>query len=98
MLEFMDKHDYMVVDSAVQLIKKLGKDGASGFVNAFLRSYKLPAIPTKAEEAISVAASAPLWLVKKLRRSYKGEAEEILSAPSQGRVRAFCGQCRKISR
>lgn len=95
MLEFMDKHDYMVVDSAVQLIKKLGKDGASGFVNAFLRSYKLPAIPTKAEEAISVAASAPLWLVKKLRRSYKGEAEEILSAPSQGVCVRFAGNAEK---
>ena len=37
MLEFMDKHDYMVVDSAVELVKKLGKEGTEGFVNAFLR-------------------------------------------------------------
>ena len=40
MLEFMQKHDYMVVDFAVDLIKKLGKEGVAGFVNAFLRSYK----------------------------------------------------------
>lgn len=79
MLEFMDKHDYMVVDSAVGLVKKLGKEGTAGFVNAFLRSYKIPEPPD-----ISVRTSAPAWLTKKLKRSYKGEAEEILAAPSKG--------------
>ena len=49
MLEFMSKHDYMVVDSAVELVKKSGKDGASGFVNAFLRSYKIPPLPERAD-------------------------------------------------
>lgn len=84
MLEFMDKHDYMVVDSAVQLVKKLGKGGAAGFVNAFLRSYKLPDLPERADEALSVKCSVPVWLAKKVKRSYKGEAEAILSARSQG--------------
>ncbi|MDE6104511.1 MAG: hypothetical protein K2G38_02330 [Clostridia bacterium] len=84
MLEFMEKHNYMVVDNAVTLIKKLGKDGASGFVNAFLRSYKLPPVPDKTDEKISLETSSPVWLVKKIRRSYKGEAAEILSAPSRG--------------
>ena len=84
MLEFMDKHDYMVVDRAVELIKKLGKEGAAGFVNAFLRSYTLPDMPQQTDERISLETASPLWLVKKLRRSYKGEAAEILSAPSRG--------------
>ena len=84
MLEFMEKHGYMVVDNAVTLVKKLGKDGAAGFVNAFLRSYKLPPVPEKMDERISLETSSPLWLVKKLRRSYKSEAAEILSAPSHG--------------
>lgn len=92
MLEFMDKHDYMVVDSAVELVKKLGKEGTEGFVNAFLRSYKIPALPEKAEEKISLETSSPIWLVKKLRRSYKGEAAEILSAPSQGVCVRFTGK------
>lgn len=35
MLLFMDKPRYMVTDSAVELCKKLGKSGVSGFVNAF---------------------------------------------------------------
>lgn len=84
MLEFMYKRDYMVVDCAVGLTKKLGKEGAAGFVNAFLRSYKTPPLPENADERISIATSTPLWLVKKLRRSYKSEASEILSAPSMG--------------
>ena len=84
MLEFMSKHDYMVVDSAVELTKKLGKDGAAGFVNAFLRSYKIPPAPANTDEKIAFECSAPLWLVKRLRRSYKSEAAPVLSAPSQG--------------
>ena len=84
MLEFMDKHGYMVVDNAVTLVKKLGKDGASGFVNAFLRSYSLPPAPKNADEKIAFETSSPLWLVRKLKRSYKSEAAEILSAPSHG--------------
>ncbi len=84
MLEFMGKHDYMVVDSAVELTKKLGKQGAAGFVNAFLRSYKLPALPERADERLAFETSAPLWLAKRVKRSYKGEAEEILSAKSPG--------------
>lgn len=84
MLEFMGKHSYMVADCAVELLKKLGKGGAAGFVNAFLRSYKIPPLPATADERLSVAASSPLWLAKRVRRSYKGEAEAILSAPSEG--------------
>lgn len=84
MLEFMGKHGYMVADCAVELTKKLGKEGAAGFVNAFLRSYKVPPLPDSADERLSIAASAPLWLAKKVRRSYKGEAEAILSAPAPG--------------
>ncbi len=84
MLEFMDKHDYMVVDNAVDLTKKLGKGGAAGFVNAFLRSYKVPELPKTADEAISIRTSAPLWLVKRVKRSYKARAEGILAAPSKG--------------
>ncbi len=84
MLEYMQKHDYMVVDFAVELTKKLGKSGAAGFVNAFLRSYTLPPVPEKTEERIALEQSAPLWLVKRLRRSYKGDTENILSAPSKG--------------
>lgn len=84
MLEFMQKHSYMVVDEAVTLAKKLGKEGAAGFINAFLRSYKVPSLPENSAQRFAVECSAPLWLVKKLKRSYKNEAKDILCAPSQG--------------
>lgn len=84
MLEFMGKHDYMVVDHAVTLCKKAGKEGAAGFVNAFLRSYKIPPLPERSEERLSVETSAPVWLCKRVKRSYKGEATEILTAQSKG--------------
>lgn len=84
MLEFMDKHDYVVVDGAVELAKKLGKSGTAGFINGFLRSYKVPDLPENPTGALAIRTSTPLWLVKKVKRSYKGEAEEILSAPTNG--------------
>lgn len=89
MLEFMGKKDYAVVDLAVSLCKKLGKEGASGFVNAFLRSYKVPPLPQKGEEYLSLKYSYPTWLVKKLKRSYKGEAEAIMAAKSPGQCVRF---------
>lgn len=84
MLEFMSKHDYMVVDCAVELTKKLGKGGAAGFVNAFLRSYRLPPLPENPTGRAAIALSSPVWLYKKIKRSYKSEAEDILSAPAPG--------------
>ncbi|MCD8307558.1 MAG: hypothetical protein LUD51_04970 [Clostridia bacterium] len=99
MLEFLDKHDYMVVDSAVQLAKKAGKGGAAGFVNAFLRAYSVPPLPESASERLSVQASAPLWLAKRIRRTYKDEALDILSAPSLGQcVRFVRGEEEYLSR
>ena len=83
-LEYLNIKDYAVVDNAVELVKKLGKGGAAGFVNAFLRSYKVPQLPEQADERLSVVASVPLWLAKIARRTYKSEAEAILSAPSLG--------------
>lgn len=84
MLEFMGKHDYMVVDAAVELTKKIGKSGAAGFVNGFLRGYKVPELPQNSADGLAIKCSTPLWIVKKLKRSYKGEAEEILSAQPLG--------------
>ena len=89
MLEFMGKHGYMVVDSAVQLVKKLGKGGAAGFVNGFLRSYKIPELPKNPAQAAAIEISTPLWLYKKLKRSYKEEAAKILSAPVPGQCVRF---------
>ncbi len=84
LLEIMDKHDYMVVDFAVSLTKKVCGESVGGFVNAFLRSYTIPPMPENTSERLAVQYGYPLWLVNKLRRSYKSEAEKIMSAPSKG--------------
>lgn len=89
MLEFMGKHDYMVVDCAVELVKKLGKGGAAGFVNGFLRSYKVPSLPDDCTNGLAIKCSTPLWIAKKVRRSYKKEAEDILSAQTLGQSVRF---------
>ncbi len=89
MLEFMDKHDYMVTDFAVQLAKRAGKSGAAGFVNAFLRGYSVPALPENALERLAVQSSTPLWLARRFKRTYKAEALDILSAPSLGQCVRF---------
>ncbi len=89
MLEFMGKHDYMVVDSAVELTKKLGKGGAAGFVNGFLRSYKIPGYDEHCANGLAIKWSAPLWLVKKIKRSYKADAENILTFQPLGQCVRF---------
>ena len=89
MLEFMGKHDYMVVDSAVELTKKLGKGGAAGFVNSFLRSYKVPDIDVNCANGLAIKWSTPVWLVKKLKRSYKAETEKILTFQPLGQCVRF---------
>ena len=38
-IKYLEKKDYAVTKNAVELTKKLGKGGASGFVNAFLRKF-----------------------------------------------------------
>lgn len=89
MLEFMGKHDYMVVDSAVELTKKLGKGGAAGFVNGFLRSYKAPETDDNSANGLAIKWSTPVWLVKKLKRSYKSEAEKIATFQPLGQCVRF---------
>lgn len=84
MLEFTNLKEYAVVDGAVELAKKLGKGGAAGFINAFLRSYKTPPTPQGDVERLSFECSAPRWLVERLQKSYGDAARDILLAKSHG--------------
>jgi 16S rRNA C967 or C1407 C5-methylase (RsmB/RsmF family) len=63
----MNKQPYAVTDGAVELCKKLGKSGMSGFLNAILRKYiKNPNIQFPNEEInrLSVTYSYPVFAVK----------------------------------
>ncbi len=87
MMLFMEKKRYMVTDFAVALCKKLGKSGVSGFVNAFLRKFKLEevegAIP-QGEEGDAIRLSYPLYAYQKLKKEYGKRADAIAKATSQG--------------
>lgn len=85
MMIFMGKPRYMVTDNAVSLLKKAGKGGVGGFVNAFLRNFKQEDVPMpEGNEGLSVRYSYPLFAVEALREEYGERAESVMAAESKG--------------
>ncbi len=82
MLLFMDKKRYAVTDCAVDLCKKLGKSGVSGFVNAFLRRFDGAEVEKAATEEIKL--SYPAYAYAWLKKEYGERAKEIAAAKSAG--------------
>ncbi len=82
MLLFMDKKRYMVTDCAVDLCKKLGKSGVSGFVNAFLRRFDRSAVDKEVSDFVRL--SYPEYAYEMLKKEYGERAESIASAISAG--------------
>ena len=81
-IKWLNKKPYVVIDNTVELVKKMGKKGVSGFVNAFLRKFCSSeiALPEKWEEQVSIKYSFPLFYVKELVKDYgKVVAEKIMS-------------------
>lgn len=82
-IKYLNKQGYAVTKNAVELIKKLGKGGMGGFVNAFLRKFlqNTPQLPTDKIEYLSVKYSYPEFAVKKILNDYGDEVtEKILSS------------------
>ena len=87
MLLYMDKRRYAVTDVAVELCKKLGKSGVSGFVNAFLRRFDENAVKEalpNGDEGAAIRLSYPVYAYRKLKREYGERAEKIAAARSAG--------------
>ncbi|MBQ2769355.1 MAG: methyltransferase domain-containing protein [Clostridia bacterium] len=87
MLLYMDKKRYMVTDCAVDLCKKLGKSGVSGFVNAFLRRFDRAAVEQAIPQGLegeAIALSYPVFAYKMLKKEYGERAKSIASASSAG--------------
>ena len=87
MLLYMDKKRYMVTDCAVELCKKLGKSGVSGFVNAFLRRFDKAAVDKalpKGNAGEAVKVSYPAYAYDKLKKEYGDRAQAIAAAKSAG--------------
>ena len=86
-IKYLNKKGYAITKNAVELMKKLGKGGASGFVNAFLRKFLSVEIPFPQEktENLSVKYSYPEFAVKRLIKDFGEErAEKILSYEPKG--------------
>ena len=71
-IKYLKKAPYAVIDSAVELTKKLGKSAMSGFVNALLRRFVNEGVsmPNDDIEALSIKYSYPEYAVKKLIDDY----------------------------
>lgn len=81
-IKYLKKKEYAVVQNAVELTKKLGKSGASGFVNAFLRKFINSTIelPKDTVEYLSIKYSWPEFAVRSLLSTYGRErTEKIIS-------------------
>ncbi len=83
MLLFMDKKRYMVTDCVVDLCKKLGKSGVSGFVNAFLRRFDREAVDGEIKEEWT-QYSYPEYAYQMLKKEYGDRTAAIATAPSGG--------------
>lgn len=92
LLIYLKKPRYMVTDNAVALCKKLGKGGASGFANAFLRRFDESKLVLPAGDAgLAIRTSFPPFAVRKIRAQYGDRTEAILSARSVGVTVRFVG-------
>ena len=79
---YLNRSPYAVTDACVELCKKLGKGGTSGFVNAVLRSYlrNSQSILDKIEDNLSLKYSYPEFIVNRLVKAYGEQtATNILS-------------------
>ncbi|MBQ9114203.1 MAG: methyltransferase domain-containing protein [Clostridia bacterium] len=87
MLLEMEKKRYMVTDCAVDLCKRLGKSGVSGFVNAFLRRFDKAAVDEKLKgekDGEAIALSYPVFAYEMLKKEYGNRAKAIAAARAKG--------------
>ena len=94
-MEDMNKAPYAVIDNAVELTKRLGKRGACGFVNAFLRRFSREkiAFPDDPAERLSVRYSYPAFAVRMLTEAYGAEAEAIMASANKKTALRFPAGC-----
>ncbi len=90
-IKYLNKKEYAITENAVELTKKLGKGGMSGFVNAFLRKFIKTKIelPKDTKEYLSVKYSYPLFAVQELYKQYGKRTENIISAQNEYNTLCF---------
>lgn len=98
-LLYLEKPRYAVTNDAAELLKRIGKGGTVGFVNAFLRNFDAQKVILPAgDEGLSIKYNFPLFAVKKLKEQYGERTERILSAKSRGVTVRFCGNAEEYLR
>ncbi|MBP5372899.1 MAG: hypothetical protein J6Y44_01785, partial [Clostridia bacterium] len=81
-IKYLEKKPYAVINSTVELVKKLGKGANASFVNAVLRRFCAEDIlmPEDKIEYLSVKYSYPVFAVKKLIDFYGESIAESVMA------------------
>ena len=85
-LKYLNKKPYAVTDASVGLLKKMGKGGTAGFVNAVLRKFSQGNIelPKNEIDYLSIKYSYPSFIIEKLLKCYiKEDVEKIFENGSQ---------------
>ena len=91
-IKYLGKKEYAVTKNAVELVKKMGKGGTSGFVNAVLRKYvaKEIELPSDEIERFSIQYSYPLFALKDLVKQFGvKKAEEVIKVHSEKNCLSF---------
>lgn len=83
-MRYMSTPSYAAINETVQLTKRVGKGGISGFVNAVLRKSDSVVLPSEGEvsevEYLSATYSVPVWMCDKLIEQYGYEfSKEFLA-------------------
>ena len=84
-LSRMDLPSHAAVNETVKATRELGKEWASGLVNAVLRGYRRDAVRLDAVEEQSQEAryAHPAWLIERFMKDWPADWERILSAGNQ---------------
>ncbi len=86
-LRYMEKPPYAVTHSAVELLKKMGKGGMGGFVNAVLRNYvKGVEMPTDKRHARALRLNAPQFAIDRITKEYGEETADAILTPRNGKT------------
>ena len=91
-IKYLNKKEYAVTKNAVELVKKLGKGGMCGFVNAFLRKFINTKIklPEEKIQYLSIKYSYPEFAIKELVDYFGTErTEKIISATNERTTLSF---------
>ena len=91
-IKYLNKKEYAVTKNAVELTKKLGKGGASAFVNAFLRKFVKTqfVLPKDQIDRLSILYSYPKFALKLLAKDFSLQrTEQILKTTNEKTCLSF---------